>query len=119
MSSMNWYAEVFGAHILEYQCKSRRNILTGAQELVSASGFMDPSGYFQYAKIITHPYNISDYFLAMDVKEYWQDYFFKGQDLNIGDVLIMPYTHTHKNHMTLFISFTYNKEINIRKISII
>ena len=79
--------------------------------------FMDLSGYFQYDKIITHPYNIADLHVAMNVKKYWQEYFFKGQDLNIGDVLIMPFTHTHKNHMTLIISFTYNKEFNIRKIS--
>jgi hypothetical protein len=88
---------VFGAHILEYKCNSHRKSLTNAQKMISMTGkFMDPSGYFQY--------------VAKNVKKYWQD-------LNIGDVLIMPFTYTHKNHMTLIISFTYNKEFNIRKIS--
>src|ERR1043166_8395572 len=96
---------VFGSHILEYKCNSHRKTLTNAQKMISMTGkFMDPSGYFQYAKIIiTHPYNIADLHVAKNVKKYWQD-------LNIGDVLIMPFTYTHKNHMTLIISFTYNKE---------
>jgi hypothetical protein len=118
MSSMNWYTEVFGAHIMEYKSSSRREILANAQKMVSMCGkFMDPSGYFQYTNIITHPYSIADLIATRKVKDYWQDYFFKGQqDLNIGDCSIVPFAQTHKTHTILIISFTYNKEINIRGI---
>jgi hypothetical protein len=114
MTSMNWVTEVFGAHIMEYESNNRREIFNEAQNLVSMTGkFMDPSGYFRYNKIITHPYNIGDMGTTAMVQDNWQAYFFKGQDLNVGEVSFIPYCQTHKTHTLLNIYFTFNKKINI------
>jgi hypothetical protein len=47
------------------------------------------------------------------VQDNWQAYFFKGQDLNVGEVSFIPYCQTHKTHTLLNIYFTFNKKINI------
>jgi hypothetical protein len=113
MTSMNWITEVFGAHIMEYEGKYRREIFNNAQKTISMTGKLkDPSGYFRYDKVITHPYNIGDIGATSMVIESWKNYFFKGQDLNIGEVSIIPYAQTHKTHRLLNICYTFNKDIN-------
>ncbi|CAB4421641.1 unnamed protein product [Rhizophagus irregularis] len=113
LTSMNWVTEVFGAHIMEYDSKIRRKIFIEAQNMISMTGkYKDPSGYFRHTKVIAHPYNIGDMGATLMVKDSWQDYFFKGQDLNIGEVSFVPYSHTHKTHTLLNIYFTFNKKIN-------
>ncbi|GBB90310.1 hypothetical protein RclHR1_17200002 [Rhizophagus clarus] len=115
MTSMNWITEVFGAHIMEYERNQRREMFMEAQKMISMTGdFMDPSGYFRHTKIITHPYNIGDIGATMIVQDDWQDYFFKGQNLNVGDFSFIPYCQTHKTHTLLNIIFTFNKNINIQ-----
>ncbi|EXX54183.1 hypothetical protein GLOIN_2v1587334 [Rhizophagus irregularis DAOM 181602=DAOM 197198] len=114
MTSMNWITEVFGAHIMEYESKYRREIYESAQKTISMTGkFIDPSGYFRYDKVITNPYNIGDVGAASMVKESWKNYFFEGQDLNVGEVSSLAYTQTHKTHTLLNICYTFNKDINV------
>ena len=106
---------MFGAHINEYDSRFRREMLINAQKMITITGkIMDPSGYFQYNKVITHPYNLGDMCATMRVKDNWQDHFFRGQNLNIGEVSFVPYAQTHKTHTLLNIYFTYNKEIKIK-----
>jgi hypothetical protein len=115
MTSIDWFKEVFGAHIMEYDGRVRRGMLIDAQKTISmAEQVVDPSGYFRYTNVISHPYNIGDIAAIMVVKESWQNYFFKDQDLNIGDFSFVPYAHTHKTHTLLNICFIYNKNINIK-----
>ncbi|GET00747.1 hypothetical protein GLOIN_2v1834130 [Rhizophagus clarus] len=116
MTSIDWFKEIFGAHIMEYDGRVRRKMLNDAQKKISiAEKFVDPSGYFRYTDVISHPYNIGDIEAMMVVKESWQSYFFMGQDLiNIGDFSFVPYAHTHKTHTLLNICFTYNKKVNIK-----
>ncbi|CAB5308274.1 unnamed protein product [Rhizophagus irregularis] len=111
MTSIDWFKEVFGAHIMEYDGRVRHGMLIDAQKKISmAEKVVDPSGYFQYTNVISHPYNIGDISAMMMVKENWQNYFFKDQDLNIGDFSFIPYAHTHKTHTLLNICYTYNKK---------
>ncbi|RHZ47791.1 hypothetical protein Glove_567g18 [Diversispora epigaea] len=115
MSSMNWITEVYGAHIKEYDNSIRRKILINAHKLLSKVGkIMDPSGYFRNTKIIEHPFNLGDLIAVMTVKDNWKDYFFKGQNLNIGEVLIIQYAQTNRTNTLLNLSFTYNTDINIK-----
>ncbi|RIA87239.1 hypothetical protein C1645_777737 [Glomus cerebriforme] len=114
MTSMNWILEIYGAHIMDYGSKYRREIISNAQKMISSTGaLLDPSGYFRYTKVITHPYNIGDLGATMLVKEKWRDYFLKGQKLNVGEVSFEPFAHTHKIHALLNIYFTYNKDIKV------
>ncbi|GBC07966.1 hypothetical protein RclHR1_07820001 [Rhizophagus clarus] len=114
MTSMNWITEVFGAHIMEYESQYRREIFDNAQKTISMTGsFMDPSGYFRYEKVITHPYNIGDIGATLMVKDSWKNYFFKDQDLNVGGVSFIPYAQTHKTHTLLNIYYTFNKDIHV------
>ncbi|CAI2167999.1 13289_t:CDS:1 [Funneliformis geosporum] len=115
MTSMNWITEVYGAHINEYDKSCRRDMLINAQKIVTMTlEFMDPSEYFRHTKIITHPYNLGDMIATRKVVDNWKDYFFKGQNLNIGEVSFLPYAQTHMTHTLLNITLTYNKEITIK-----
>ncbi|CAG8449482.1 6128_t:CDS:1 [Ambispora gerdemannii] len=115
MTSVNWITEVFGAHINEYDSRSRRETLIISQEMITKTGeFMDPSGYFRYTKVITHPYNLCNIGAAINVMDNWQGHFFRGQDLSIGEVSFVPYAQTYKTHTFLNISFTYNKGIKVK-----
>ncbi|PKY57333.1 hypothetical protein RhiirA4_411631 [Rhizophagus irregularis] len=116
MTSMSWVTEVFGAHILEHESKYRREIYDNAQKIISTTGkSIDPSGYFRYDKIIMNPCQIGSIGAASGVKESWKNYFFKGQDLNVGEVSFVPYAQTHKTHTLLNICYryTFNKDINV------
>ncbi|RIA79565.1 hypothetical protein C1645_840398 [Glomus cerebriforme] len=114
MTSMNWISEIFGAHIMDHKSKYRREIIRNAQTMISMIGnSMDPSGYFRYTQVITHPYNVGDIGATMMVKDKWLDYFLKGQELNVGDVTFELFAHTHRIHTLLNIYFTYSKKFKV------
>ncbi|CAB4437599.1 unnamed protein product [Rhizophagus irregularis] len=111
--SMNWITETYGAHIMDYNVELRRKIYAKGQNIISMSKIIsDMAGYFRYDKITTHPYNIADIGAKILVEDKWKNHFFKGQDMKVGKLSLVPFSHTHKIHTYLDMYFTYNKKIN-------